>query len=216
MDRRLITADDIRAAITWRLDGTTEGQLAIDLDLVARFMDGLDTAAEILDDDPAVIDLLARLKRPAERRDAWGRLCALLGVVAQRRGDIGLFYASGFDVVLAWQQSMRGNGCRKPDALNGLIAAHLEECPEIPPREVFDSLAGMAQGRGSVIADYDPDAEIISYQPAADDERLVDIGPGAVARRVQRLRVSSAFLMGSAHLVPTPSPTTTKGAHIAG
>lgn len=129
--RSLLTADDLRAAIAWRIEGIPRAEI----EAIAAALRPL--ADDFREDRPAIAALLADLRRPGDRRDAWGLACAVLADDAARRGDLSGFWSAGFVVAEAARQGRRMPKDRSP--LTEPMRRFKQENPNHFPDDAFNA-----------------------------------------------------------------------------
>lgn len=139
--RALLSPDDIRQALRWRLESV--GSIAVDL-----IADALRPHADTLrDDHPEVAAVLADIADTShDKREAWSLACAVVAHDADRRRAVNVFWAAGSEVVKAMNQSARGKRRRTVvrDELDALIVQVLHEHPTMRPSQVFNELRSLA------------------------------------------------------------------------
>lgn len=128
--RALLTADDIATAIAWRLEGIP----AAEIEDIAAALRPL--ATDFREARPEVAAVLADLRRPGDRRDAWGLACAVLADDAHRRGDLSGFWSAGHVVAEAARQGRRMPKARSP--LTEPMRRFRQENPGCSPSEAFE------------------------------------------------------------------------------
>ena len=192
--RRVLTEGDILKAVFWRLGNPGRERARFEIEHVRAFL--AERTAEtqsIEEDDVAVREVLALLRRTDDRRGVWGLLMALISFLSHKEGDRDLFFRAGMEVVTAYRQANLGaSGGRCEDSLTIWIAAFLEDHPEANTAAVIDGLIGSVR-HDPMIEEFDSSARILTYQPHQGSERLKDIDLKTLARRVQRVRSSLRF-----------------------
>lgn len=170
--RCLIAADDIRAAIAWRLSGIPE----LEVDTLAEALRPF--AKDFREARPEVAEILADLRRPGDRRSPWSLACAALARDAFLRGDQFRFAMAGFAVVEAERQGRRGAHVREHtrDALDALIARHKAAHPGDDADTAFARFGADANAEHEVLAELDANANAL----------VCALGPGGALRNVGR------------------------------
>lgn len=180
--RRLLCVEDIRAAAAWRLRAWPPDRIDAGLSRVARLVQ---QGIPFDEDHPAIAEALTILM---DGREAWGALCALAVLHADRSGDAALFWSAGLEVLRAYEQAQRGSTRRRGDALDELIRVYLAELPDVAPVDLWrDFTMQAAEQWGGALADFDERAGLLSYEPHPGAD-LVEIDYAAFRRRVQRAR----------------------------
>lgn len=141
--RSLLTADDLRAAIAWRIEGIP----ADEIEAIAAALRPL--ADDFREARSEVAAVLADLRRPGDRRDAWGLACAVLADDAARRGDLSGFWSAGLVVVEAARQGRRMPQTRSP--LTEPMRQFRRANPDCSPDQAF---AAFRDGAGDVVTKY--------------------------------------------------------------
>lgn len=146
---RLTTAD-VAAAIAWRLDGIS----AVEIVTLTEALRPL--AADFRESRPEVAQVLADLRRPGDRRDAWSLANAILARDARKLGDVEGFLLSGFAVIEAMRQGRRSDRSRSPltTPMREFKRAH----PDSSPDEAFGAFC---TGECGAVADYRPDDDAL-------------------------------------------------------
>lgn len=128
--RALLTADDLRAAIAWRIDGIPATEIEAIAAALRPFADDFREAR------PEIAAVLADLRRPGDRRDAWGLACAVLADDAARRRDLSGFWSAGFVVAEAARQGRRMPTDRSP--LTEPMRRFRQDHPGCSPSKAFE------------------------------------------------------------------------------
>ncbi|MCX7161494.1 MAG: hypothetical protein NT083_00340 [Rhodocyclales bacterium] len=183
----LLSESDITAAVAWRLDGISPGEIAV---LAARLRP---LAGDFREARPKVARLLADMHRPGDRRGAWSLGCAVLAHDARDRGDVVLSLLAGFEVVKALQQGRRGSHANRQaapafDALDALIAEHLGNHPRIDAEALFDHFATIGCAMHEVLVEFDQDQDALVCQLDPCDDKLRNVDRIEFGRRVHRAR----------------------------
>ncbi len=149
----MLTADDLRAAIAWRI----EGMPAAEIEAIAAVLRPL--ADDFREARPEVAAVLADLRRPGDRRGAWSLACAILARDAEMRGDIYQFAAAVAVIAGSLDQRDRSIGDRSP--LTPLMR-DLKKCrPGMKSEQAFAYFAGLCSGSHEVIAGVSDDALVL-------------------------------------------------------
>jgi hypothetical protein len=151
--RSLLTADDLRAAIAWRIDGIP----AIEIEAIATALRPL--AADFRETRPEVAAVLADLRRPGDRRGAWSLACAVLARDAEMRCDLYQFAAAVAVLASSLDQRDRSIGDRSP--LTPLMRDLKKSRPGLKSDQAFAYFAGLCSGSHEVIAGFSDDALVL-------------------------------------------------------
>ena len=183
--RRLLSEGDILAACDWRLASAAPAAVA---EATIRLSEVLDVDPDLA--SPAVDEIAALLTLEGGRAGTstgWTAVCAVAAPLALAIGNQPLFWRAGVVVLEAHRQAQRGRTRRGGDALEILIAAYVQEMPEVTPAELWADFTHQAEDRcGDVLIDFDATMGLLSY--ANHDDAPEDIGFEAFRRRVQRAR----------------------------
>lgn len=185
--RSLLLADDVRAAIAWRLAGMPEAEVLALSDALRPL------AGDFREDNPRVSALLADLHRPGDRRGPWTLACAVLSEDAMRRGDANLFWSAGIEVVQAMRQGRRGSHPKPrsstvPDALDALLQDYLERGNPATVDAVLRHCESIASGLSPVVADVDSDRRIVVCTLTPRSKKLTDVSEHELSKRLRRAK----------------------------
>jgi hypothetical protein len=183
-DARRLTSDaEVHEAAVWRLAAWTEQQIDAGMGELAQL---LDAGHELAGDNPAVAAALQRLARPGDRRGSWSALCALAVFAAEARGDAGLFWRAGEQIVASRRQARRGHHRPAGDALDDLIAENVRRHPNRTARELFEHFRRLAGTALTCVVEADDHRLLI--EPDPQSTRLLGISRHAFEVRVSRTR----------------------------
>ena len=144
--RALLAADDLRAAIAWRIEGIP----ATEIEAIAAALRPL--AADFRETRPEVAAVLADLRRPGDRRGAWSLACAVLARDAEMRGDMYQFAAAVAVLASSIDQRDRSSGDRSP--LTPLMRDFKENHPGLTSEQAFAHFAALGGAEHEVIAGF--------------------------------------------------------------
>ena len=130
---RLTTAD-VAAAIAWRLDGID----AVEIDTLTEALRPL--AADFRESRPEVVQVLADLRRPGDRRGAWSLANAILARDAERCGDVAEFILAGIAVIESMRRSLSNSG-KQRSPLKPKMRMLKAVRPDLSPVAAFDAFA---------------------------------------------------------------------------
>lgn len=151
--RSLLTAADLRAAIAWRLDGVPLSEIHVIADALRPF------AGDFRESRPEVATVLADLRRPGDRRDAWGFACAVMALDAEQRGDMYQFAAAVAVILESLQQRDRSKGDRNP--LTPCMRDFKAKRPGLNSEQAFVHFAELGGKAHEVIAKLSDDALVL-------------------------------------------------------
>jgi hypothetical protein len=98
------------------------------------------------------------------------------------------FYRYGYTVLMSHRQAQRASGPRQGDALDNLIRDHLDEVPDVTPKDLWGDFRQHAEeGFHPVLADFDAYTGALAFVPHPNAETDY-IRFEAFRRRVQRNR----------------------------
>ena len=151
--RSLLSVDDLRAAIAWRIEGIP----ATEIEAIAVALRPL--AADFREARPEVAAVLADLRRPGDRRGAWSLACAILAQDAEMRGDMYQFAAAVAVLASSLDQRDRSIGDRSP--LTPLMRDFKTSRPGMKSEQAFAYFAMLCSGSHEVIAGFSDDALVL-------------------------------------------------------
>ena len=178
--KSLIADADIHDAALWRLAKLPHEVIEAATARVAHLIE-LGTPMEST--HPEIVQVLAMLDHPADRREPWTALMAVVALYADSRGDDRLFLLAGFEIVTAWRNSRAKAGGTPRNALTQMMAQYQANQPAAGADTYFELLAGLV-GMDPLIADYDSELDVISYD---DRGRLRDLSRASFARQFRRV-----------------------------
>lgn len=185
--RHLPTDTDILDACYWRLSGVSAEQVQAEMETTGQWLASLPSFDQISEDDSETLAIIDHLKRPNDRRKAWGLLIALIALVSYRNEDRALFYRAGCVAIQIYTQAnRRASRPAGGDSLSQIISACVAERPEATTEEIVEELAYLAGNYAyPVLVDSDLDTGTLTCQFG---ESLRDVSRQALGRRIQRAR----------------------------
>ena len=183
-DRVRAIRADINAAIAARLS-SIDAETA---QIAASAVYGLSAGpCDVANDKDRMAAILAGLGINSAR-NASAVFHALLAKGAEAAGDLHAYASAVLVLMESQRQAQRAAGKSRGDVLDSIIREAVIDLPDFTPAMLWAEFARRALvGGDSALADYDPVADVISFEPRHGAD-LADIGFPAFRRRVQRAR----------------------------
>lgn len=179
---RLATDAEVHDAALWRLANWSQHEIEAATQALSEL---LGAGVEFSETEQQVRNVIRGFKRAGDRRSCWSAACAVLVFLAEARGDIGLYWRTGLEVLSSYRQALRGLQSPDADDLDEIIEHYLRRHEQTTAGALYEHCADLAPVR-MVVQDANHDR--LTYRPDKAKSKLKTIGRHAFEMRVSRIR----------------------------